>query len=566
VGSRRRLSRRGVVRGGLALAGLGLAGCASPNVAVPAPAATSAPAAGAPATSVPAAAPTATAPAAKFGGVFRQSISTASNTLDVHLGVSQVVTDTGPGAAYSRLMRQRLAPGMPEGSSIPEGDLAESWQQVDETTYIFKMRPGVKFHNIAPVNGRVVNADDIVYSQRRQIDLRVNAFLFAGVAKMEAPDPSTVKITLEQPDADFLVSLTDQRNKIVAREAVELKGDLREGPTVGTGPFLLDRYDPDNIVTFVRNPDYFIKGLPRIERLEFPRIPAANEAGRISAFRANQLEVIQGNIITVIDPEQFKAAIPNLGIQRQRSTGSGIELVLKADEPPYSDKRVRQAFSKAIDRQTIIDTVMPGQGWLSVGIKLPDVNWAIPPDEIKQLWRRDLAAARRLLTEAGFANGLDTELTLTNYGPSFISVGELMAAQLAEAGIRAKIKVIDAAAYTTQILTGGGKFEALVVAGSPNPTTNADIYARWHSKGARNPIFGFRDPRLDQMITRQYGLRNEAERKTALLEIQRFIVEEAFYSHILSSISLQLEWPYVKDYFIAGSVDPMRFAYLWLDK
>jgi peptide/nickel transport system substrate-binding protein len=355
--------------------------------------------------------------------------------------------------------------------------------------------------------------------------------------------------------------VADLRNKVLPRESVELKGDLKEGPIIGSGPWIAEKFDPVNLITLVRNPDYFRKGIPYLDRLEFPRIP--DEATRISAFRSKNLDTLSASVITSLDPEPYKREFPELVTTQSRSNGVGVEMLIRVDQPPLSEKRVRQAISKAIDRQQIIDTVWNGQGWLSVGFHLPDLSWAIPEAEMKLLWKRDVTSARTLLAEAGFAGGFDLDITVANYGTGFLSIGELVAAQLKESGINARLRVVEPA-VRTQLLTTG-EFGILISPSQPYATTNGELSGRWQSTSPNN-ILRVRNAALDDLINRQYSLRNEAERRKLVLDIQRLLIDEAFYFHIFTSSQLLMLWPYVKDYAPAGATDPARFTPVWIDK
>src|SRR5262249_4908349 len=159
----------------------------------------------------------------------------------------------------------------------------------DDLTYIFKLRRGVKFQNLKPVNGREATSADVQYSYQRVIDLKTVSSLLAGVQKMETPDPYNFKITLSEPNAHFLTNISTVVMYVVAKEAVEVNGDLKNGPHVGTGPWIVESVTPGTRECYlVRNPDYFLKGLPYVDRLEFLRIP--DPATVISAFRAKQLD------------------------------------------------------------------------------------------------------------------------------------------------------------------------------------------------------------------------------------------------------------------------------------
>jgi peptide/nickel transport system substrate-binding protein len=225
--------------------------------------------------------------------------------------------------------------------------------------------------------------------------------------------------------------------------------------------------------------------------------------------------------------------------------------------------RVRQAVSKAIDRQQIIDTVFNGRGWLTPGIRVPSFDWLLPEEEMKRLFARDLAGARRLLAEANQPNP-EVELTVANYGTSYQSTGELIASQLKEAGFSVRLKTIDPTAYLANVLARG-EYQMYIGPTSPRPSANADLMDRFHSTGPRHTS-NLKDPRLDQMIDAQFAQRDEAGRKRALQEIQRYILDRAFWFHILTSQSDILMQPWFRDYWPSGVTEPDRFTYAWIDK
>src|SRR5262245_51575571 len=263
-----RLGRRRFV-GGALLGTVGLAGgvaCATsapapapaPTTAAAVPAATSAPAAAA-------AAPTAAAPAVKYGGVFRYPVVGEAANQDPHDLTTILFFGQGFGNAYSRLVKATAGPERKDDNVRIVGDVADSWTQPDDNTYLFKLRSDVKFHNIAPVNGRLLIADDVKYSFERQKALGKSASFLQAMDKIEVVDKLTLKVTLPTPDADFLQTLAGGWNVIVAKEAVDLKGDLKEGPTIGSGAFIADKWEPQARAALKKNPDYFLKGVPYVD-------------------------------------------------------------------------------------------------------------------------------------------------------------------------------------------------------------------------------------------------------------------------------------------------------------
>jgi peptide/nickel transport system substrate-binding protein len=194
---------------------------------------------------------------------------------------------------HSRLVKPKVGPSVQPGTFPIEGDLAESWTQPNDTTYVFKLRRGVRWQNKPPVNGRELTADDVVYSVNRFLTTKgnANAFMLGSLDKVEATDKYTVKFTLKEPFAWFLDTLANPMAvAIIAKECVDKFGDLKKWESVvGTGPWMLDSYRPNQGMTLVRNPNYFVQGLPYIDKIDV----AVDEdnASRISSFLAGKYDI-----------------------------------------------------------------------------------------------------------------------------------------------------------------------------------------------------------------------------------------------------------------------------------
>src|SRR5262245_23072871 len=206
----------------------------------------------------------------KKGGVFhiRQAVQ------PVHFDPHQTIAfPTMMSLSYcmSRLVKIKAGPSVVPGTQPIEGDLAESWTQQNETTYVFKLRKGVRWHNKPPVNGRELTAEDVKYTYERFLTLKGNPNrpVLELVEKIDVLDRYTVRFTLSEPYAWFLDYLASTVMWIVPRETVEKFGDLKKAEAcIGTGPWMLDRYDTNSRLTFVRNPNYFIPGLPYADGVE----------------------------------------------------------------------------------------------------------------------------------------------------------------------------------------------------------------------------------------------------------------------------------------------------------
>jgi peptide/nickel transport system substrate-binding protein len=566
-GPNKRVSRRRLIlRSGAATAGiLGLNAC-TPSASVPPPAASTAPstpAAGAPAA---AASPFPTPVQAKRGGVWRWASTSGWPHVDPHLTNVSSVFGYGIGACWNRLLKLKLK-DVQLPAFIPTADLAESWDQPDDLTYVFRLRRNVKWQNVPPVNGREFLAADVVYSldrMRTKDPAFVNASVLQSIAKLEAPDKSTIKIAADKPSADFLLTVGSPLSVIVAKEAVDLKGDLKEGPMVGTGAFIVEKLDPQGTSTARRNPEYFLSGLPYVDRYEYTVVPDVPTS--IAAFRADNLEQIAQGGLTPKEAEEIKKSKPGAQIVTARALGSGTEIGLKLNRKPFDDIRVRRAIYMAFDAQTVMDTVA-GSGWLSVGLPLPSVEWALPQPEISRRYKRDLEGAKRLLKEAGHESGIDFKLSVFNasYFPGF---SELILEQWKEAGIRATIELLDQATFGTRV-RGRGEFEASLGSGVQNSSADAELFGKYHSKGSNN-VTGINDPRLDQMIEQQTTLGRDPEaRKKLLLDIQRYILDQAYIHFIHTYDAPLVLQSYVRDFFpgFGGlALESDRWSLVWLDK
>jgi peptide/nickel transport system substrate-binding protein len=202
-------------------------------------------------------------------------------------------THTALTFTHSRLVKHKAGSGVQPGSFPIEGDLAESWTQPNENTYVFKLRRGVRWHAKPPVNGRELTADDVVYSMERfrTVKGNANAYMLASVDKVEALDKYTVRFTLKEPFVWFLDVLANPMAAcIVAKEAVEKFGDLKKWEAViGTGPWMLDSYRPNVGFTYVRHPNYFVAGLPHIDKIE--AVVDEDNASRMAAFLAGKYDL-----------------------------------------------------------------------------------------------------------------------------------------------------------------------------------------------------------------------------------------------------------------------------------
>src|SRR5712692_3257456 len=210
---------------------------------------------------------------------------------DPHLTVN-AKTHTTLSFVHSTLLRHKLGPGIQPGTFIVEPHLAERWEAPDDTTYVFHLRQGVRWHNKPPVNGRELVAEDVKFTFDRFLTEKGNAdrYILEAVDRVEVVDRYTVQFLLKEPFVWLIDVLANPRSVwIIAPEVVQQFGDLKKAEAaIGTGPFLLERYEPNVKTVFKRNPDYFLPGQPYVDGVEWTVVD--DPSAGLAMYRTGQLD------------------------------------------------------------------------------------------------------------------------------------------------------------------------------------------------------------------------------------------------------------------------------------
>src|SRR5215472_4889481 len=269
-------------------------------------------------------------------------------------------TNTTLSFVHSTLLRYKVGPDIAPGTYIVEPHLAEGWEEPDDLTYVFHLRRGVKWHNKPPLNGRELIADDVKFTFDRFLNEKANVqrYTLDPVERVEVVDRYTVKFVLKEPFVwlpDRLASPSGMW--IIAPEVVQQFGDLKKPESaIGTGPFLLERYEPNVKTVFKRNPDYFLAGQPYVDGVEW--LVLDDESTGLAMYRTGQIDCGPGPWWSVRqhDLESLKKSHPHLMYRDFQSIVTG-GITMRNDQPPFNDVRVRRAISHAIDRQGLIEAV-----------------------------------------------------------------------------------------------------------------------------------------------------------------------------------------------------------------
>ena len=522
-------------------------------------------------TPVPAPAPVATATAVPIpptprptpdprtrGGTLNLSTPQNIAHFDVHLDVSPALSTWGPGIAYSRLMRIASGPGVTLPSLAVECDLCLSWTMESPTSYRFELRPDAKWQDLAPVSARPVTADDIVYSYLRQSDPSYpNSALLQNVDEVHALDRSTVLISLDASDADGLLAFADGHSKVVAREAVELNGDLRLGPTVGSGPWILRRSAADDIHAFERNPDYYEPGIPLVDNLNLLVLVQATT--RSAAFQTGYVDIINMEPDEWLKYVERVANAPHIAIPQ---TGSGVEVAFNTTLPPFDNIALRQAAMLAMEPVKAIEEHWGGFGSISHSFAMASAEWLIPQTELSRRFDRR-ANAKAVLSESGAATPIPVIITVGDFGTPYLHHAHAISVELQSLGFEVETEIVNRREFGERIWLGG---EYQMMVGPPAPITvpNGYLLSVLHSDGIWNTT-GHRDDVLDELLEGQAVESDTATRAELIRKVQERVLDQGYRFMPAATESIWTWRPHVRDFLPNfGAYEYHHWARVWL--
>ena len=525
----------------------------------PVPTATAVPTAQPTATAAPTAAPTAIPKPRPIegqrGNKLRFAIPSAPPHQDIHESVSPILAAWGPGVVYSRIFRHQwnnqpgnvgaeMLAGRFDPSSAPYAgdilcDICSGWRMDDTNTLTVELREGVTWQQVAPANGRDLVASDVAFSLNRLMGTELqNRDLLNTVVSVEAIDDKTVVIETALPDAEIFEKLADAGAAIVAPEAVEVRGNLRTGPTVGTGPWILGRYEL-LLQTFSANLDYFIPVLPLTFSME---ASVVNELStrvvmmQVDASDFAQIDLDSLQNLSERDPLTLWTA--------EFDAASGIEVAFNTNASPLDDIRVRRAVLNYWDPANLLDQLHGGMSFVSAGLPLRDPAWLLPQDQVAGYFG-DNALARQLLVSAVSPRGTIT-ITVGEFGDQYLQTALSLANAFRTAGFFPTVQTVSTREFADEVWING-RYEVFVGAPPPQSSTSSLLFSLHHSLGPWNSS-GYATSELDELIAAQTTQTEAALRRADVQEIQRRIFGGAHRFIAAGKVSIWTWSPQVQNF------------------
>jgi peptide/nickel transport system substrate-binding protein len=494
--------------------------------------------------------PTATSGQPKKGGTLILARAGEVTNLDPHK-VPAFTSARVFELVYSYLMR------LDENLGV-QPDLAESvpTTSADGKTVTVKIRSGVKFHN-----GDPLTSADVKYTFDRIIDTKTAAVarsFFSDVDTITAPDPTTVIFNLKNPNAAMIAYMAHPNTGIVSKKIGEANADLSKKETaIGSGPFKLAEWVPDNFMRFTANKDYYVSGQPYLDGIRINVVP--DESGLAAALRTKAADMAIITDAKVAKTLRSEAAVT---LDSKPSLSYNL-LFLNTKRPPFDNLKVRQAIAYAIDRKAIIDAVAFGEGEVTGPVAPALANYALPTSQYP-LYTRDVAKAKQLLQEANVGPVSFTILTATTEPAYGKDEAQLVQAQLAEAGITVKIDAIELTQYVDRWLKADFDMATGLNGGGPDP--DFYVYRYFTDDGNLNFVTSYKNPVSSDAIKQARAASDPAKRKDLYTTAQKELVNGVPFIWLFVGRDYNATLPTTKGFIHLPNGSIIYLRQTWLDK
>tara|TARA_Y100001960_G_scaffold33794_1_gene30368 strand:- start:8186 stop:10012 length:1827 start_codon:yes stop_codon:yes gene_type:complete len=474
------------------------------------------------------------------GGTLRFAVPEGPPHTDPHLTVSSGLLTWGTGQSYSRLFKFDLNNGGP----VVVCDLCSSWTLSTPITLNIKLRGDINWQDIPPLNGRTVTAQDIVFSLKRQATNEYpNASLLSSVADFTAIGDGDIVIRLLTPDSEILEKLADSHSRIVAPEVVKANGDLRRGPTIGSGPWITTESQAD-MTRLIVNPSYY-GDIPYLDGLDIQVMPG--QGTRVAGMRSKILDVAQADWSLISDATEKFEEIGWTGIS---NSAAGIEIAMNTARSPIDRQDVRKAMMLAWDpliADLMQEDATENEDYPSISLGLPLLNpdWQLSTTDLGNRFN-DPKQANTILSSTEGVPPEGLTIKVGEYGSEYIDMAQHMVEELTSAGIQTKLERVSTRTFGDEVWVNGN-YDIFVGAPLPISSTTGYLFAIHHSDGPWNTT-GYSNPEIDRLITAQAEEYRPDKRAEILLEIQQKILDGSHRFIIKKRSTYWMWWDYVENF------------------
>ena len=461
------------------------------------------------------------------GGTYRRSANDTSRENDPEVSIAgadwELVADR---LAYANGFTMKISP-----------DMLASYEWSDKQNLVLKLRPNIKTHNIAPLNGRVFNAKDVAYNIKRKaglLDPKTAATKYAryaqfdGVTDAIVVDDLTVKVTLSKPNGSLLSALADPRASMVPLEFEQI-GFKDPMKFAATGAWIPTSYVDGTRQTFKANPEYFRTwdegGRPGIDVYE--KVVVQDRGSLVAAFISGQIDVL-----AAVRPEEEAQVNAVKGVQSSLTPGPTWDLfAVNMKMPQFQDERVRMAFHLALDHKAFSDPL--GKGWLMSGPVHSMFPESLTAEEVTKMpgynpatKAQDTAEAQKLLEAAGYPQGGGLKFKQINSSAASLDSSVRLQENWKKAFPKMEVGVSSISDYAQATSALNSRtFEIRSWNHTSVPDAAIDAVTYYHTKGGRN-YQSYSKPWADELLDKLLLAITLEERKSLVQTFEKRYLQE----------------------------------------
>ncbi len=507
--------------------------------------------------------------AQKSGGTLRVQHRDNPSSLSIHEESTVSVQMPAMAVFNNLVLFDQQKPLQSMETIVPE--LATSWAWDDSKTKLtFKLREGVKFHDGKPFTSADVKCTFDLLLGKSKDRLRKNprAIWYRNVADVTVNGPNEATFELKTPQPAILMMLASGYSPIYPCHVAAK--DMRTKP-IGTGPFKFVEFKGNESMKFVKNPDYWNKGKPHVDAIEYRII--SNRSTRMLSFVAKEFDMTFSSDVTIPLLKDVKAQAPDAVCDLHPQYVSR-NLIVNAKAPPFDNPKIRKAMALAIDRQAFIDILTEGKGSLG-GAMLPGPEglWGMPKDVMEKMtgYGPDVAKnqeeARKIMTELGYSadKPLPVKISTRNIA-IYRDPAVILIDQLKKIFIAGELEVVDTSQWHAKVARRDYSVGMnLTGVGADDPDIN--FVENYTCKSERN-YTQYCNEEVEKLIDQQSAESDVEKRKKLVWQIEHILNEDVARPIIYHDKASHCRHPWVKGFVThTNSIySNWRFEDVWLDK
>ncbi len=509
------------------------------------------------------------AEAQKSGGVLRVQFFDSPATMSIH--EESTIAGQGPmmGVFNNLVMYDQHVPQSGLKSIVP--DLATEWSWDDAgTSLTFMLRRGVKWHDGKPFSASDVKCTWDLLQGRKDNGLRINPrkTWYGNLEEVIVKADDLVVFKLKRPQPAFLALIASGFSPVYPCHVSTL--EMRRRP-IGTGPFKFVEFKPNESIKVVRNPDYWKKGRPYLDGIDY-KIIRNNSTGAL-AFVAGQVDMTSPYFFQVPMLKDIKAQAPQATCELMASNVQR-NVILNREAPPFNNPELRRAVALTLDRQAFIDTLTQGKGTIGGALLAPPEGiWGMPVDVLQKLPGYDpdvdknRVAARAIMEKAGYgpSNRLKLKVSTCNI-PPYRDPAVLLLDQLKQIYVDSELDAVDTTQWFPKVRSKDYTI-GLNLSGNGIDDPDQSFY-ELYACGSENNYDGYCNRDIEKLFELQSREADQAKRKKLVWDIERRLAEDVARPVLYHNRSGTCWYPYVKGYtpMINSIYNGLRFEDVWLDK